>query len=141
MKKIEEKAEAVFAILSDVYGSSPWSEQQIAEDMQKDYVDYFFVQNEEDIIGFLSVQHLVGELEITNIAVLRRYQGQGIGSQLLSYLDKLGFPIFLEVRESNRLARSLYQKFGFEIIGRRNNYYHEPQEHAIVMKREGSNEG
>ncbi|AND80049.1 ribosomal protein S18-alanine N-acetyltransferase [Streptococcus pantholopis] len=140
MKMIKEKAAAVLAVLEDVYGSSPWSEQQIAKDMEQDHVDYFFVQAQEKIAGFLSVQHLVGELEITNIAVMRQYQGQGLGSQLLSHLDKLDFPIFLEVRESNRAAQALYRKFGFEIVGKRQNYYQEPLEPAIVMKREGGYE-
>jgi len=43
---------------------------------------------------------------------------------------------FLEVRESNTPARGLYTKLGFEEIGLRKNYYEEPREHAVLMKRE-----
>ena len=136
MRSLEEKVEAVYTVLSDVYGQSPWSKQQILADMQADNVDYFFVLNQKNVMGFLSVQHLVGELEITNIAVCQSYQGQGIGAQLMGFLDGVDFPIFLEVRASNKAAQALYKKFGFKIIGERKQYYHQPQEDAIVMKRE-----
>ena len=42
--------------------------------------------------------------------------------------------LFLEVRESNEGARGLYAKVGFEVVGVRKDYYHEPVEDAIVMK-------
>ncbi|MGT2801668.1 ribosomal protein S18-alanine N-acetyltransferase [Streptococcus henryi] len=136
MRTVEEKVSAVYDILSDVYNKSPWSEEQILADMQQDNVDYFFLEDEKELIGFLSVQHLVGEVEITNIAVRKSYQGQGLGAQLMASLDDMDFPIFLEVRESNKSAQALYQKFGFELVGKRKRYYHEPVEDAIIMKRE-----
>lgn len=141
MRSLEEKAAAVFKILSDSYNQSPWSLEQIKADMQQDNVDYFFAEDEQVVAGFLSVQQLVGELEITNIAVRRSSQGQGLGAQLMSFLNAVDFPIFLEVRVSNSRAQALYQKFGFEEVGRRKNYYHEPMEDAIIMKREGRYEG
>ncbi|SDB09863.1 ribosomal-protein-alanine N-acetyltransferase [Streptococcus henryi] len=136
MRTLDEKASAVYDILSDVYDKSPWSEEQILADMQQDNVDYFFLEDEKELIGFLSVQHLVGEVEITNIAVRKSYQGQGLGAQLMASLDDMDFPIFLEVRESNKPAQALYQKFGFELVGKRKRYYHEPVEDAMIMKRE-----
>lgn len=41
--------------------------------------------------------------------------------------------IFLEVRASNQEARLFYEKFGFQVIGTRKNYYQHPQEDAIMM--------
>lgn len=138
MRELTEKVAAVYDILSDVYDKSPWTKEQILSDMQQDNVDYFFVEVDKTAIGFLVIQQLVGELEITNIAVKKARQGEGWGSQLLAYLDHVDFPIFLEVRASNTSAQALYQKFGFEVIGKRQRYYHEPVEDAIIMKREGS---
>jgi len=106
--------------------------------MQQDSVDYFFVKKDKEMVGFLAIQQLVGELEITNIAVKKAYQGCGLGSQLLTNLDQIDFPIFLEVRASNTSAQALYQKFGFKVIGERKQYYHNPIEDAIIMKREGN---
>ena len=138
MRELTEKVAAVYDILSDVYDKSPWTKEQILSDMQQDNVDYFFVEVDKTAIGFLALQQLVGELEITNIAVKKAHQGEGWGSQLLAHLDHVDFPIFLEVRASNTSAQALYQKFGFEVIGKRQRYYHEPVEDAIIMKREGS---
>lgn len=138
MRELTEKVAAVYDILSDVYDKSLWTKEQILSDMQQDNVDYFFVEVDKTAIGFLAIQQLVGELEITNIAVKKAHQGEGWGSQLLAHLDHVDFPIFLEVRASNTSAQALYQKFGFEVIGKRQRYYHEPVEDAIIMKREGS---
>ena len=133
MRELTEKVAAVYDILSDVYDKSPWTQEQILSDMQQDNVDYFFVEVDKTAIGFLAIQQLVGELEITNIAVKKAHQGEGWGSQLLAHLDHVDFP-----RASNTSAQALYQKFGFEVIGKRQRYYHEPVEDAIIMKREGS---
>lgn len=137
MKDLQASVTAVYEILSDVYPVSPWSEKQILSDMQQDNVDYFFVKKDEKIVGFLAISQLAGELEITNIAIKKDYQGHGLGSQLLANLDHVDFPIFLEVRASNTPAQALYKKCGFGIIGKRKQYYHEPVEDAIIMKREG----
>lgn len=137
MKDLQASVTAVYEILSDVYPVSPWSEKQILSDMQQDNVDYFFVKKDEKIVGFLAISQLAGELEITNIAIKKAYQGHGLGSQLLADLDYVDFPIFLEVRASNTPAQALYKKCGFGIIGKRKQYYHEPVEDAIIMKREG----
>ena len=138
MKDLQASVTAVYEILSDVYPVSPWSEKQILSDMQQDNVDYFFVKKDEKIVGFLAISQLAGELEITNIAIKKAYQGHGLGSQLLANLDHVDFPIFLEVRASNTSAQALYQKFGFKVIGERKRYYHNPIEDAIIMKREGN---
>ncbi|MGT2626776.1 MULTISPECIES: ribosomal protein S18-alanine N-acetyltransferase [Streptococcus] len=137
MKDLQACVAAVYEILSDVYPVSPWTENQILSDMQQENVDYFFVEKDGQVVGFLAIQQLVGELEITNIAIKKAYQGHGLGSQLLANLDHVDFPIFLEVRASNASAQALYKKFGFEIIAKRKQYYHEPVEDAIIMKREG----
>lgn len=141
MKDLQASVTAVYEILSDFYPVSPWSEKQILSDMQQDNVDYFFVKKDEKIVGFLAISQLAGELEITNIAIKKDYQGHGLGSQLLADLDHVDFPIFLEVRASNTPAQALYKKCGFGIIGKRKQYYHEPVEDAIIMKREGKLRG
>lgn len=97
----------------------------------------FLFKKDEKIVGFLAISQLAGELEITNIAIKKAYQGHCLGSQLLANLDHVDFPIFLEVRASNTPAQALYKKCGFGIIGKRKQYYHEPVEDAIIMKREG----
>ena len=44
----------------------------------------------------------------------------------------------LEVRDSNASARALYEKLGFSEIGRRKNYYCNPKEDALILRKEWS---
>ena len=81
----------------------------------------------------------VYELEVVQIAVRKEWQGRGIAGQLLETVPQEK-EVFLEVREGNTPARTLYQKQGFKEIGCRKGYYHAPTEDAIMMKRE-ANEG
>lgn len=74
------------------------------------------------------------EREILNIAVAPPFRRGGIATALLKCQLSLRADFFLEVRESNCVARSLYQKVGFQEIARRANYYDHPVETAIVMQ-------
>ncbi|MGT2923831.1 ribosomal protein S18-alanine N-acetyltransferase [Streptococcus caviae] len=137
-EKNKKLAGTLFSILEDVYSVSPWSKKQILADMNRRDADYFFAYDDKKIVGFLSIQHLVGELEVTNIAVKKAYQGKGLGSQLMSvFIKDEQLPVFLEVRASNQAAQALYRKFGFRAVAERKAYYHNPIEDAILMKREG----
>ena len=78
-----------------------------------------------------------GEREILSLVVDPANRRQGIGRALveaeLASCSK-GTTWFLEVRESNAAAISLYAAVGFTASGRRPGYYHDPAEAAIVMR-------
>jgi ribosomal-protein-alanine acetyltransferase len=95
------------------------------------------------IQGFLIAKAVGVEWEIENIAIDGPAQRFGLGSRLLNHVLDLARArgaesIFLEVRESNRAARFLYEKWSFVESGRRKQYYQGPQEDAIVYRREFS---
>ena len=131
------KAEEILALLSDVYGVSPWNLEQIEADVKQANTEYFYLYEAQALIGFLAIQDLAGELEITQLAVKKAYQGQGWANQLMEFLVDRPERIFLEVRASNQVARALYEKHGFLPVGQRKNYYQNPVEDAILMAREG----
>lgn len=133
---MKDRASEIFQVLTDVYGTSPWSLQQIINDLNQDSTDYFFERESGELVGFLAIQNLVGELEITNIAVRKSHQGRGIAKRLMKNLDDHLETVFLEVRESNLAAQALYRSCGFEVIGKRKSYYANPLEDAIIMRRE-----
>ncbi|MGT2682836.1 ribosomal protein S18-alanine N-acetyltransferase [Streptococcus porci] len=134
---MRDRASEVFEVLTDVYGASPWNLEQILSDLEQENTDYFFEYALGELVAFLSIQNLVGELEITNIAVKKNFQGQGLAKRLMDQLEGRLEAVFLEVRKSNLPAQSLYQKYGFKAVGKRKNYYRNPCEDAILMRREG----
>ena len=126
-------------ILDDVYGQSPWTLEQVLADLAQPQNWYVLAYSGEELVGFLAMQENLYELEVVQIAVRKEWQGRGIAGQLLESLPQEK-EVFLEVREGNTPARTLYQKQGFKEIGCRKGYYHAPSEDAIMMKRE-ANEG
>jgi len=85
------------------------------------------------VSGFLVARETTfGESEILNMAVQSNFRRRGIGRALLASV--LQGEVFLEVRESNQVARALYETVGFRMAGRRRQYYSNPDEDAIVMR-------
>jgi ribosomal-protein-alanine N-acetyltransferase len=92
-----------------------------------------------DIVGFLVAVHLAPDWELENIVVAPSARRNGLGQRLLDAClaaarETNSASVFLEVRESNGAARSLYEKAGFEQIGRRKSYYSNPSEDAILYR-------
>jgi len=93
-----------------------------------------------EVTGFISGRRAAGEGEILNLAVKpkfrRRGQGQALVNIVLESFHRDGvIQVFLEVRESNHVAISFYERLGFRDVGRRGNYYHDPDEGALVLGR------
>ncbi len=92
----------------------------------------------ERLIGYIILWFIHEEVQISNFAIHPDFRRMGIGKAvLLDVLDKIAkegaAEIFLEVRPSNHIARSLYEKLGFQILGVRKNYYQSPVEDALIM--------
>ena len=97
------------------------------------------VIEEDCVLGFIVGRVLGDEWEIENVVVAKAAQGQGLGWQLMQKLLDLARirsarSAFLEVRESNRAARRLYEKSGFVPAGRRKSYYTNPPEDALLFR-------
>ena len=97
------------------------------------------LEEEEVVEGFIVASGVGTEWEIENIAVAGPARRRGLGAHLLvELLDQARAAgarnIFLEVRESNRAARALYEKWAFVESGRRKCYYHQPDEDAILYR-------
>jgi ribosomal-protein-alanine N-acetyltransferase len=91
------------------------------------------------IRGFLVAHEVASEWQIENVAVAGAARRRGMGTRLLGEFLKMASgegasAVFLEVRESNRAARLLYEKWSFQESGRRPGYYTQPQEDAIVYR-------
>lgn len=97
------------------------------------------IEEECSLQGFLVARALDGEWEIENIAIAGAARRRGLGTRLLGeFVDSVrrerAAAVFLEVRESNRAARALYEKWAFVESGRRPRYYADPPEDAILYR-------
>ena len=117
----------------------PWSESAIVEAMQNNTA-FFKAQYHDTFAGYTSVTAVAGEGYINNIAVTEKYRGNDVGTALLdrtvSFAKEKNLEFLsLEVRESNEAAISLYLKLGFNLEGKRKNFYDNPKEDGLIMTR------
>ena len=92
----------------------------------------------EDMVGFSGFWMMMREAHIIAIGVRDGYRQLGIGEGLLIATIELAQMlnanvVTLEVRASNKMAQELYEKYGFQAVGRRLRYYSSDGEDAIIM--------
>ncbi|MBR3630641.1 MAG: ribosomal protein S18-alanine N-acetyltransferase [Oscillospiraceae bacterium] len=123
--------------------TDPWSLQNFMDAAANACTEVLAAMDGERIAGYLVCFCAAGEAEIANIAADPQRRREGIGTLLLqTALD--AHPeadFFLEVRVRNVPARKLYEKFGFQDLGIRPDYYENPRENAVIMKREANVSG
>lgn len=93
------------------------------------------------VVGYVLAMVMGPEGEIADIAVAPEARGRGVGGVLLDHVTSLVAgegvrTMYLEVRESNEAARRLYDSRAFRLVGRRRQYYQQPAEDALVLRRE-----
>lgn len=96
------------------------------------------------ILGFTSFWLMSDEAHITSIATRSEYRRIGIGEALLISMIGLATRlnanmVTLEVRASNKVAQTLYKKYGFQMVGNRPNYYSDNGEDALLMNTDNVN--
>ena len=91
-----------------------------------------------DIAGYVGMWFQGNEAHITEIAVREKLRGNGIGELLLIgsvrvAMERGSTVLTLEARVSNFIAQRLYDKYGFQEVGIRKNYYSDNREDAVIM--------
>ena len=132
-----EDLDQVMEIENDLI-SPPWTREGFFTFLLKDENMFFVVEEKGQILGYCSMQTVLDEGDILNVAVTRNRQKEGNGNFLVDRMLMLAAArgihiVHLEVRESNGSARRLYQRLGFKEDGFRKNYYTEPVENAVLM--------
>ncbi len=118
--------------------SQPWSRMTLAAELGSPGGVFLVAEEEGQITGYLGMQQVLGEGYIGNVAVDPQFRRRGVGSMLVEALIAYGQAhemefLTLEVRESNQPAISLYEKFGFQRVGKRPRFYRDPEEDALLM--------
>lgn len=125
---------------------TPWNEEQFQLAFTREIFHVFGLfqrdeaGRESELLAYAAFYHAAGEMEILNIAVTPLARRRGLGKRLLNLALSIGARLgaevcFLEVRESNLAARTLYAHAGFTQVGRRPGYYKDTGEDALVLSK------
>ena len=116
--------------------TTPWSRESFKQDLKRDDGIAMVLVENDRIMGYITGWHVLDEIHIGNLAVDTQFRNRGYAKRLIRKIMEVRAPvlcIWLEVRESNRAARQLYQSLGFEEVTLRRGYYSDDGENAIVM--------
>ncbi len=136
LKSIEETLQQNYNIVFLLLCDSTGDYEIIIYDTNTKQKD--FVKNNYNLAGYLLCSQIAGESELLRIAIKSEYQGKKYAKALmdsyLGYISQNCEKVFLEVRESNAKARTLYERCGFNELARRKKYYLNPVEDGIIYE-------
>lgn len=118
--------------------SRPWGQDSWESELYNTTVSMVVAETEDGfVLGYGVLGVILDEGSLEKLAVRPEYQRQGIAQTILDAFLRFGREnlsmITLEVREHNAPAIALYEKNGFQTVGRRKNYYSEIHEDALLM--------
>ena len=129
------------AIEAAVFPADAWGERELTSHLAgAGTLSLLLCAPTGEAVGMVLGLALPPEGELYRIAVLPAYRGAGLGRRLMdAFLAALAergtTDCFLEVRAANTVAQALYASCGFLTVGRRKNYYKDPRDDALVLKR------
>lgn len=121
--------------------SMPWTESTFRGLLRRADADLLVAETIElALAGYAVFWAVLDQGELGNVAVAPEWRHRGIAHHLLDAvidraIERGVRELFLEVRKSNERAQNLYRTYGFFEVGKRKNYYLEPVEDALVMKK------
>lgn len=142
MKIIEMNADHVAQVarLETLCFPDPWSEKSIASELSNKLSLWLVAVEENTVVGYIGSQTVPDESDVMNVAVHPDFRRRGTAEALVMALcadlkERGSVSLTLEVRTSNDPARALYEKLGFEQVGKRTNYYRNPKEDALILRK------
>ena len=119
----------------------PWSEASIASELRNPLACWLVAVEGGAVVGYVGSQTVIDTTDMMNIAVHPDFRRRGIAQMLVEQLvaklkARQSLRLMLEVRSSNMGAQALYEKMGFTQVGLRKNYYRNPKEDALILRKE-----
>lgn len=141
IQKMTDAHVAQVAELEKLCFSDPWSENSVASELNNRLSLWLVALDGDTVAGYVGSQSVLDQADMMNIAVHPAYRRQGIGRDLVLALsdalkEKGICGLMLEVRQSNAPAIALYEQLGFVQVGLRKNYYRNPKENALILRKE-----
>ena len=121
--------------------NDPWSEKSVASELNNKLAHWIVCTEGQTVLGYVGTQTVMDETDMMNIAVhpdhRRKHIADKLMEALIADLKQMGsHSLTLEVRASNESAKALYERWGFTEAGRRKNYYRNPREDALILRKE-----
>ena len=138
IRRLTAEEVGIAAALEQECFADPWSREGLAEGLEAGTQLALLAEQGGEPVGYCLAQQVLDEGELLRIGVAPEARRQGIGRRLLEALWKECPQVqswYLEVREGNLPAVSLYRQQGFQTAGIRKNYYRNPVENAFWMYR------
>lgn len=121
------------------FTSENWSASALRDEAVNENGILICAMKNDGMAGLICGYFAADESDIATVAVRPDTRRLGIGSMLLDAFEQalpdVTCAVFLEVRESNVPAIGLYENHGYEKVGLRKNYYRDPPENAVLMKK------
>ena len=141
IEKMNASHVAQIAALEKICFSDPWSENSVASELNNKLAFWLVATEGDSVAGYIGSQTVMDETDMMNVAVHPDFRRRGIAEDLVNALvEQLkvmgSHCLTLEVRASNVPAIALYEKLGFSEIGSRRNYYRNPREDALILRKE-----
>lgn len=124
--------------VSEIFEGIPdgWSQNALKDGLNNESIKSFVLEDDNNIVAF-SAYLVSDDAELCFIVTDKTQQRKGYGEFLLKEtLSNINLDCVLEVRESNFSAINLYEKLGFKLLGKRNNFYQNPRENALIYKKD-----
>lgn len=118
----------------------PWNEEAYLNEIENDIAYVYVLEHDDVLIGYYGFWIMFDNIDITKVSIRKELQGRGLSSILMQdFFNRIKDldvkTITLEVRESNKKAIGLYEKYGFKKISVRNKYYRD-KENALIYQKE-----
>ncbi|KAA9393635.1 ribosomal-protein-alanine N-acetyltransferase [Kocuria coralli] len=128
------------ALEQKLFPQDAWSLEMILSEITHRTRSYWVATADDRVIGYAGVMVVAETADVQNIAVVPDYEGQGIGTALLSRLHQVAVErgareVLLEVRVDNERAQRLYRRFGYADLAVRPRYYPGGVD-ALIMRAE-----
>lgn len=129
------------AALESLCFRDPWSVNSISGELDNPLSLWLVAMSGEKLVGYVGSQSVMGEADMMNLAVVPGFRRMGVGRRLIQALteqlcEQQVRSLTLEVRASNDAAIQLYDSMSFLRVGRRPNYYRNPREDALILRKE-----
>ncbi len=136
---VDADIDEVATLEKDIF-PDPWPRSAFEEQLRGPQWGAIVAESGGHVIGYACYLIVATESHLTNIAVNPAFRRKSVAKRLLGRILEIVNEsqcemLLLEVRTSNHAAISFYERFGFQLLYRRPNYYRRPVEDALVMVR------